>query len=214
MKVIFFDIDGALNCGATANPRHFPYVADKRPVRRFRALLTRTGAKPSRASSWRVDPIGPCAAKHFGIPFFDVLPDRPRRARRDEVLRWLAAHSRVTRFAVIDDDDELDALPLFQPSPRTGLSPDITRGVRSSFQENPTRRCGRASSSALPKTRWRSFSATRISPFGGAERSGAALVGDGAGFASKTDARSAKNLTCVNRRAHARTPSSNQKDRP
>ena len=36
----------------------------------------------------------------------------------------------MTRFAVIDDeDDELDELPLFQPSAATGLTDKIVRGV-------------------------------------------------------------------------------------
>jgi hypothetical protein len=41
----------------------------------------------------------------------------PKRPRRDEILARLKKHPRVTRFVVIDDeDDELDQLPLFQPS--------------------------------------------------------------------------------------------------
>ncbi len=40
----------------------------------------------------------------------------PHRPRRDEVLAWLRKAVRVTRYVVIDDeDDELDGLPLFQP---------------------------------------------------------------------------------------------------
>jgi hypothetical protein len=36
----------------------------------------------------------------------------------------------VDRYAVIDDeDDDLDDLPLFQPSARTGLTPKIAAGV-------------------------------------------------------------------------------------
>jgi hypothetical protein len=32
------------------------------------------------------------------------------------MLKWLADHPKVTRFAIIDDeDDELDDLPLFKP---------------------------------------------------------------------------------------------------
>jgi hypothetical protein len=47
----------------------------------------------------------------------------PKRPRRDEILVWLRMHPEVTRFAVIDDDDdELDDLPLFQPSSSTGLT--------------------------------------------------------------------------------------------
>jgi len=54
----------------------------------------------------------------------------PKRPRRDEVLSWLKKHPKVTRFAVIDDeDDELDELPLFQPSAATGLTNEIVRGT-------------------------------------------------------------------------------------
>jgi hypothetical protein len=36
----------------------------------------------------------------------------------------------VTRYVIIDDeDDELDDLPLFQPSARTGLTEKIADGV-------------------------------------------------------------------------------------
>jgi hypothetical protein len=42
----------------------------------------------------------------------------------------LKAHPKVTRFAVLDDDDdELDALPLFQPSASEGLSPKMAKAM-------------------------------------------------------------------------------------
>ncbi len=54
----------------------------------------------------------------------------PNSPRGKEVLKWLAAHPRVKRFAIIDDeDDELDDLPLFQPSGKTGITPGIVKGV-------------------------------------------------------------------------------------
>jgi len=130
MKVIFLDIDGVLNCKKTPNPRKFPYVADKRLLTRLHQLIDRTKAKVVLTSSWRLDPIGRFAAKHWGIPVMDVCPDMPKSARCKEVLAWLSHHPRVTRFAVIDDEDDgLDGLPLFQPSDRTGLTPDLARGV-------------------------------------------------------------------------------------
>ena len=117
MKVIFLDIDGVLNCDHTANPRKFPYVVDKRLLARFKKLLSRTGAKVVLSSSWRLDPVGLLAAKHWGVPFIDVAPDMPKKTRRDEVVTWLSKHPNVIRYTIIDDeDDELDALPLFQPS--------------------------------------------------------------------------------------------------
>jgi len=130
VKIIFTDIDGVLNCSSTRNPRNFPYLVDKKLLGRFKRLLARTGAKAVLSSSWRCDPIGLYAAKHWGIPFMDVCPDSPRSTRGNEMLKWLRAHPNVTRYAVIDDeDDELDELPLFQPSATTGLTESIAKGV-------------------------------------------------------------------------------------
>jgi hypothetical protein len=130
MKVIFLDIDGVLNCTNTPNPRRFPYIVDSKLLRRFKRLLQRTGAKVVLSSTWRYDPAGLFSARHWGIPFMDVIPDMPKRPRRDEVLAWLKAHPKVERFVVIDDeDDELDQLPLFQPSARTGLTEKMANGV-------------------------------------------------------------------------------------
>lgn len=130
MKVIFLDIDGVLNCDKTPNPRKFPYIVDKKLLARFKKLVDRTGAKVVLSSTWRCDPVGLFAAKHWGVPFIDVCPDKPRSPRRREIISWLADHPRVTRFAVIDDeDDELDDLPLFQPSSKTGITREIVKSV-------------------------------------------------------------------------------------
>lgn len=130
MKVIFLDIDGVLNCNRTPNPRKFPYIIDKKLLARLKKLLRTTKAKVVLSSTWRLDPIGRYAARHWGVPFMDVCPDLPTKPRRNEILAWLAHHPKVTRYAVIDDeDDELDDLPLFQPSSQTGMTPEIVRGV-------------------------------------------------------------------------------------
>lgn len=130
MKAIFLDIDGVLNCRRTPNPRKLPYVVQPDLLAQLRRILEQTGAEVVLSSTWRYDPAGLFSAKRYGIPFVDVIPDLPDRPRRDEILAWLDAHSEVDRFAVIDDeDDELDDLPLFQPSPATGLSDDVADGV-------------------------------------------------------------------------------------
>ena len=145
MKIIFLDIDGVLNCATTPNPRKFPYVVDPKLLRRFKRLLQRTRAKVVLASTWRYDPAGLFSAKHWGVPFIDVTPDMPHRPRRDEVIAWLKAHPKVKRFVVLDDeDDELDQLPLFQPSARTGLTQAIAKGI-ADFLDGKTdedMRCG------------------------------------------------------------------------
>ncbi len=130
MKVIFLDIDGVLNCEKTQNPRKLPYVAEPKLVFRLKGLLKLSRAKIVLSSTWRYDPAGLFSARHWGIPFDDVTPDLPKKPRRDEVLAWLKSHPKAKRFVVIDDeDDELDDLPLFQPSPAIGLSNEIVRGV-------------------------------------------------------------------------------------
>jgi hypothetical protein len=136
MKVIFLDIDGVLNSAETPNPRKFPYIADDRLVKRLLQLCERTGAKVVLSSTWRYDPVGLLAARHFQIPFIDVIPDMPGEARHKEIMRWLSSHDDVSRYAVIDDeDDELDTLPLFQPSASTGLTEEIARGVADYLDE-------------------------------------------------------------------------------
>ena len=51
------------------------------------------------------------------------------------MLAWLSSHPGVERFAIIDDeDDELDELPLFQPSSKTGLTAEIVNGVERYLQ--------------------------------------------------------------------------------
>lgn len=130
MKIIFLDIDGVLNCKSTANPRKLPYVVDQRLLSRLKRLLKRSKAKVVLSSTWRYDPAGLFSAKYWGIPFMDVTPDMPHRPRRDEILAWLKKHPKVDRFVVIDDDDDdLDQLPLFQPSASAGLSEKIVRGA-------------------------------------------------------------------------------------
>jgi hypothetical protein len=125
MKVVFLDIDGVLNCSRTDNPRKFPYVVDRLLFNRFKTLLDRTLCTVVLSSTWRYDPVGLLAARHYGIPFEDVTPDLPHQPRNEEVLAWLE-NRKVDRFIVIDDeDDDLDDLPLFQPNAKIGLTQDI-----------------------------------------------------------------------------------------
>jgi hypothetical protein len=128
-RIIFLDIDGVLNCASTKNPRKFPYVVDRKLLKRFMGLVQRTKAKVVLSSTWRYDPAGLFSAKYWGIPFIDIIPDMPNKPRAVEIRTWLKQHPHVERFVVIDDeDDELDELPLFQPS-SCGTTQDIVRAV-------------------------------------------------------------------------------------
>jgi hypothetical protein len=145
-RIIFLDIDGVLNCAATKNPRELPYIVDRKLLKRFVGLVERTKAKVVLASTWRYDPAGLFSAKHWGIPFIDTIPDMPHKPRAVEIKTWLRRHPHIERFVVIDDeDDELDELPLFQPSSKTGITQEIVRGVENylSGKTNDDMRCNK-----------------------------------------------------------------------
>jgi hypothetical protein len=130
MKLVFLDIDGVLNCKRTPNPRKFPFVVDPILLQRFRQLLEKTGAQVVLSSNWRFDPAGLFSAEHYGIPFIASTPDLEGEPRCNAILEWLRCHPDVERFIVIDDeDDELDALPLFQPLRSTGLTDEIVEAA-------------------------------------------------------------------------------------
>jgi hypothetical protein len=130
MKAIFLDIDGVLNCDETPNSRNFPYIVDDRLLAQFSELVRATEATVVLSSTWRIDPVGLLAARYYNLPFDDVCPDMPGAPRCEELSSWLRAHPEISRYVVLDDDDDcLDELPLFQPSAKTGLTPDIAKGI-------------------------------------------------------------------------------------
>ena len=145
MKVIFLDIDGVLNSTQTKNPRKFLYIVEPELVERLKRLVAATGAQVVLSTTWRYDPVGLLAAKHHGIPFADTTPDFPEKARHDEIRQWIHDHPGVERFIVIDDeDDDLDNLPLFQPSDKIGLDQG-TADAAAAYLRGETDRDGRRS---------------------------------------------------------------------
>jgi hypothetical protein len=130
MKVIFLDIDGVLNTTTTPKPTQDARVVDRTLLSRLTMLVQHTGAQVVLSSTWRHDPDGLTSAERLGIPFMDVLPDMRPRPRNEEIKAWLGAHPNVQRFIVIDDDDDdLDAFPLFQPSASTGITDKIVEAA-------------------------------------------------------------------------------------
>jgi hypothetical protein len=92
--------------------------------------VKRTEAKVVLSSTWRVDPVGRLAAEFYAVPFDDCCPDMPDAPRCEEMQVWLRQHPEVTRYVVLDDDNDcLDELPLFQPSSKTGLTEKIASGI-------------------------------------------------------------------------------------
>jgi hypothetical protein len=113
-----------------AYPHDLPYVVDKRILRILKRVVARTRAKVVLISDWRHDPAGLFSARYWGIHYSDVVPYLPKRSRGEQIFLWLKKHPDVTHYVVIDDDDdEMDDLPLFQPSSSTGLTHKIANGA-------------------------------------------------------------------------------------
>jgi hypothetical protein len=145
MKVIFLDIDGVLNSKRTANPRGFPYIVDPQLLSRYLGLLARTAAETVLLSTWRHDPVGMLAARHYGVPVDHVIPDMQHHARGQEISSWLKTHPEVSRYIVLDDEnDQLDDLPVFQPSSKIGLTSELVDAA-AAYLNGQTDDCARQS---------------------------------------------------------------------
>lgn len=129
MPILFLDIDGVLNRKRGSNWKK-QRIVDADLLHRFERLVRKTGARVVLGSTWRHDAAGLAAAREQGVPFDDVLPDLRPQSRADEVEQWLATHPGVGRFAALDDDDDgYGSIPLFQPDPAEGLTPEIAAAV-------------------------------------------------------------------------------------
>jgi len=119
--VIFLDIDGVLSRGGGESDRR----VDHDLLARFERLVEATNAKVVLASTWRHTPDGLADARRL-VGFDDVLPDLRPASRAKEVQDWLARHPGTGRFVILDDEDDgYDELPLFQPQPEQGLTPEM-----------------------------------------------------------------------------------------
>jgi hypothetical protein len=133
MAVIFLDIDGVLN-QTNQKPFKKARVVEPELLARFNELVDASGATVVLASTWRHDPGALQHARQLGIPFNDVLPDLRPQSRAKEVEAWLRTHGHSGRIAVLDDDDDgYGELPLFQPNPQEGLTPEVADAVLSYF---------------------------------------------------------------------------------
>lgn len=119
-KAIFLDIDGVLNF-------HKPESKDQtRTIRpellsRLKRIVGRTGARVILASTWRHDEIALAEARARGVPIDDILPDLRPKSRGIEVSAWVKAHPEVTRYVILDDEDDYGLKGLFQPQAGQGL---------------------------------------------------------------------------------------------
>ena len=129
MKVLFLDIDGVLNHEkhynwlhntdeATPLQRVHPYTEfNPKSVKELNRILDETDAKLVISSSWRFDgiPLLTNIFKHVGIyhKIYDITPSlaniyNTTLCRGKEIDKWLSEHPEVTRYAILDDDTDME----------------------------------------------------------------------------------------------------------
>lgn len=118
MKVIFLDIDGVL-CSMRSEKAYYgsPEAGDPSTWDRFdhcaidllKRALKETDAKVVLSSNWRGAVNMPTLEYCLGIKIIDRTRD-PASAdelRGQQIQDWLAAHPEVTRYAILDDDEDM-----------------------------------------------------------------------------------------------------------
>lgn len=94
-----------------------------------------TGAEIVLSSFWRLDPkdriLVDLALKEFGMFVYDKTPSLPG-PRANEIASWLAANTRVEKYAILDDTDDAGVgfeHSFFQTSAEIGLTFEIASKV-------------------------------------------------------------------------------------
>lgn len=131
MKVIFLDIDGVVNSKETLSHSHKGVMGiDPYLSLLVHRIIEATDAKLVLSSSWKhglLDEV----KKVF--PIIDTTPNNKfSRIRGFEIDMWLEDHPEVTKYAILDDDDDMlpEQMPnFFHTSFETGLTEEIANAV-------------------------------------------------------------------------------------
>lgn len=152
MKVIFLDIDGVLN-----HEKHYTWLMETDeltslqlvyPFSEFNPesckilnrIIDETDAKIVLSSSWRLDGKEQINQlfKHFGLPrIYDITPSLCERfgslCRGKEIDKWLNEHPEVTKYVILDDDNDMEEhqLPFFIKTDayKDGLNNEVANKV-------------------------------------------------------------------------------------
>ena len=119
MKVIFLDIDGVLNCSTSTKRYHGTPFVDDDKLKLLAEIVSKTDAKLVLSSTWRFGLLYPDSIfagdvialqkelYRFSLKLFSYTPRLPDKQRGDEIQAWLASHTGVESFVILDDDSDM-----------------------------------------------------------------------------------------------------------
>lgn len=134
MKVLFLDIDGVVNCAHTRQ-RHGGFIGiDPEMAFKVGKMILDTDCEVVLSSAWRNFPGGREEVDQKVYRTIDVTPNHSSGFRGKEIKMWLDEHPEVTRYAILDDDDDFyPEQPLFQTSWQTGITDDVLGRITEYF---------------------------------------------------------------------------------
>jgi hypothetical protein len=148
MKVLFLDIDGVLNTTSTLWKLRTDGSEDigSKHLIHLSRIVHKTGCKIVLSTSWRhFEPHIDTIKRRLltaGIPnevIISKTPDMWDDPRGHEITAWLKDHPEVTKFAVVDDDEDAGVLDdtsnFFKTSATHGLTSEIADGIISHLKE-------------------------------------------------------------------------------
>lgn len=118
-KIIFLDVDGVLNCRKTKRrtANNYTFVGS-RQLKNLKHIISTTGAKVVLSSDWRYDRDNPKLNSdylelrdellRYGIQFYGFTPELPSAHRGAEIAQWLAEHTEVLNFVILDDRADIE----------------------------------------------------------------------------------------------------------
>lgn len=130
MKILFLDIDGVVNCSKTPM-RHDEFIGiDPHMALLVGRIIESSDIKMVLSSAWRFHEKGREEVKKRVYDFIDMTPAGSTRGA--EIKQWLDAHPEVTKYAILDDCDDIleEQMPnFFKTSWETGITEEIANRV-------------------------------------------------------------------------------------
>jgi hypothetical protein len=133
VKVIFLDVDGVLNTVLSRYSGGIHQIDDEK-VERLSRIVKATGAHIVLSSTWRkkqedYDMVVAALEPH-GLKLYSKTPHKLSASRFSEIRLWLADHTYVTEYAIIDDWEEAEIKgKFFQTDELDGLTEQIAAAV-------------------------------------------------------------------------------------